>query len=59
MYNHLKYMVQVIKNSRRVISGTTLGELYNSYIELEIALIKTYALLDEAPGKKLTEKNHC
>ncbi len=54
--DHLKYMEQVLQNSRRIASGTTLGELYSAYMDLVVAYNQTYALLDEVPGKKLTEE---
>ena len=54
--DHLRYLQSIIEQSKRIISGTTLGELYSSHIDLAIALIQTYSLMEEVPGKKLTEK---
>ena len=54
--DHLQYLQLIIEQSERIISGTTLGELYSSYIDLAIALTQTYSLMEEVPGKKLTEK---
>jgi len=54
--DHLTYIERVLHHSRRVASGTTLGELYCAYVDLMVAYIQSYALLDEVPGKKLTEE---
>jgi len=56
LLSHLTYMEQVLYHSRRVVSGTTLGELYCAYVDLMMIHNQSYALLDEVPGKKLTEK---
>lgn len=56
LLSHLTYMERVLHHSRRVVSGTTLGELYCAYVDLMVAHNQTYALLDEVPGKKLTEE---
>jgi hypothetical protein len=56
LLDHLNDMNSVLQHSNRVISGTTLGELYETYINLLTVYNQTYALLDEIPGKKLVEK---
>jgi hypothetical protein len=56
LLDHLNVMNFVLQHSNRVISGTSLGELYEIYINLLIIYNQTYALLDEMPGKKLIEK---
>jgi len=52
--SHLVMLETVLEHSRKVASGTTLGELYEAYVDLLYAYNQTYALLDEIPGKKLT-----
>jgi len=52
--DHLVMLEAVLEHSRKVVSGTTLGELYRAYVDLLYAYNQTYALLDEIPGKKLT-----
>ncbi len=53
---HLMYMESILRHSRRIVAGTTLGELYETYVDLLVAHSQTYALLDEIPGKKLTKE---
>jgi len=54
--DHLDWLEEVLRRARKVVSGTTLGELYEAYVDLMIAHYQTCALLDELPGKLLTEK---
>jgi len=53
---HKAWLEEVLGRAREVISGTTLGELYKAYVDLLLAHNQTYALLDELPGKMLTEE---
>jgi hypothetical protein len=53
---HLNNINSILQHSTKIISGTTLGELYETYINLLISYNQTYALLNEIPGKKLTEE---
>ena len=54
--DHLMYVESILQHSRRIISGTTPGEPYETYVDLLITYNQTYALLDEIPGKKLTKE---
>jgi len=54
--DHLLYLNKILQESHEVVSGTTLGELYQTYISLLVTYNQTYAFLDEVPGKKLTRK---
>jgi len=54
--NHKSWLEEVLWRAHKVISGTTLGELYKAYVDLLLAHNQMYALLDELPGKMLTEK---
>ena len=56
LLEHLENINTILQRSTKIISGTTLGELYEAYINLLISYNQTYALLDEIPGKKLTEE---
>lgn len=53
--DHLTHLESIIQHSRRILSSTTLSELYKTYVDLLIAHNQTYAFLNEIPGKKLTE----
>ncbi len=54
--DHLNYMHFTLMRGKRVLRGTTIGELYETYVDLLIMYNKTFALLGEIPGKKLTEE---
>jgi len=54
--NHMIALENVIRYGQAVLSGTTLGELYEAYIDMLAMYNQTLALLEELPGKKLTER---
>ncbi len=56
LLDHLTHIKSILRHSHRILSGTTLGELYETYIDLLIVHNQTYALLDEIPGKELTRE---
>lgn len=56
LLDHLMRMESILHNSRRIISGTSLGELYETCVDLLVVYDQTYALLDEVPGKGLTRE---
>jgi len=53
---HLNRLRFILKYSRKIVSSTPLGLLFRTYLNLVILYSQTYALLDEIPGKKLTEE---
>jgi len=46
----------LLDHANKVISGTTMGKLYETYVDLLAAHNETYAFLNEIPGKLITEK---
>jgi hypothetical protein len=54
--NHLVAMRSAINRGYRTLSGTTLGELYEAYIDLLVVHNQTYSMLEDIPGKRLTNK---
>lgn len=53
---HLRRLGNILGQIEQVLSGTTLGELYEAYINAKIVYNQTFALLDQMPGKKLTRE---
>jgi len=54
--NHMITLENVIRYGQAVLSGTTLGELYEAYINMLVMYNQTLALLEELPGRMLTER---
>jgi len=54
--NHMITLENVIRYGQAVLSGSTLGELYEAYINVLAMYHQMIALLEELPGKRLTER---
>lgn len=53
---HIKYLRDIVSSAKGIVSGTTLGELYEAFIDCQVAYLQTLAFLDAIPGKNLTRK---
>ncbi len=56
LYTHLHRIELILGNSRQIVSGTPLGLLFKTYLDLATVYSQSLALLDEIPGKKVTEE---
>jgi len=52
--DHVNILNSVLRNSRRVLHSTPIKDLFFTYLDMLLVHDLTYALLDEIPGKKLT-----
>ncbi|MGQ4894451.1 MAG: hypothetical protein ACP6IQ_07520 [Candidatus Njordarchaeia archaeon] len=52
--DHLEYLRNIVNSTGEIISGTTKGELYEAYVDCQVAYLQTLGLLDSIPGKHLT-----
>ncbi|MEM4342666.1 MAG: hypothetical protein QXF97_09020, partial [Candidatus Caldarchaeum sp.] len=52
--DHLRLIYHVLRQAQNIISNTTLGQLYEAYINLVLCYYQTISLLWQLPGKKLT-----
>jgi hypothetical protein len=53
---HIDLLETSISRAQNTLQGTTLGELFRRYVELEMAFSQTISWLDELPGRSLTEE---
>jgi len=53
---HLARIEEIILYGTKMIRGTTLGELFSTYLSILITYNQLFALFSEIPGKKLTEE---
>lgn len=53
---HLRHFDRLLQHAQRILSGTTLGEVYDAYISMQMLYNQTFSILDQLPGKKLTVK---
>jgi len=51
---HVVRLKEILNHGERILSGTTLSELYETFVDLQLAYNQTCALLEDAPGKKIT-----
>ena len=56
LYTHLRQLNNAINRGLNTLSGTTLGELYAINIDLMKVYNQVFSLIDEIPGKLLTNK---
>lgn len=54
--DHLRHFDRLLQHAQRILSGTTLGEVYDAYISIQMLYNQTFSILDQLPGKKLTVK---
>ncbi len=53
---YLMRSAQLLQDANKIVSGTTLGELYEAYVSLLFTYNRVLSFLDEIPGKRLTGK---
>lgn len=53
---HFEQLEDILQQIDRVVSGTTIGELFEVYVNFNVIHNQTFALLSQAPGKKLTQE---
>lgn len=67
MYTNAMYLIRrvsdcyhflgsVARRCRKVLAGTTRGELYRAFIEAEFARLQSIGFMADLPGKKLTQR---
>jgi len=55
IYYHIRRLRYMSAWGYKIATGTTLGELFTAYVNLLVANNRTYALLEDLPGRKLTQ----